>query len=187
VQALGFALGYVGWLNVGLFIFNLLPGAPLDGGRIVRAIAWRITRDRNKATRIAAHSGRVLGSLLVALGLTEVFFVPAALIGGLWLTLIGWFLVAAANAELFQARLQQVLGDQSLSVGELMHPVDAVPSMHPDAPGADALDDLRRNGVVLIVDGARPYGVLTPASVAAHARGGRNGNGSRRRRPESVR
>jgi Zn-dependent protease len=177
VHSLGIALGYVGWLNVALFVFNLLPGAPLDGGRIVRAIAWRITGDRNKATRIAAHSGRVLGSLLIALGLTQVFFVPAALINGLWFMMIGWFLIAVANAELVQARLERLLADSALSAGQLMHPVDTLASIHPDAPGTAALDDLLRDGVILVVDGTRPYGVLTPASIGLRSRGDRNGHG----------
>ena len=106
--------GLLGWLNVGLAIFNLLPGAPLDGGRIVRAIAWKITGDRNKATRIAATAGLVLGGLLLALGLFQVFFVPAAFTDGLWLAFLGWFLTTAANSERAGAGLRQALADRPL-------------------------------------------------------------------------
>ena len=107
-------LGVVGWLNVALAAFNLLPGAPLDGGRMVRAIAWKLTGNRQRAVRIAARAGQVLGGLLVALGLFEVFFVPAAFVSGLWLAFIGWFLAMAATSEANQEALRQTLGDRPL-------------------------------------------------------------------------
>lgn len=107
-------VGVVGWLNVGLAVFNMLPGAPLDGGRIVRAIAWKLTGNRSRATRIAAGAGQVLGSLLVAFGLFEVFFVPAGFVSGLWLAFLGWFLVSAARSEAEAEKLRQTLGARPL-------------------------------------------------------------------------
>lgn len=106
--------GLVGWLNVGLTVFNLLPGAPLDGGRIVRAIAWKVTRNRHLAVRIAAGAGQVLGGLLVAIGLFQIFFVPAAFVNGLWMAFIGWFLASAATSEAKGEELRRALAARPL-------------------------------------------------------------------------
>jgi Zn-dependent protease/CBS domain-containing protein len=128
--------GTLGWLNVGLAAFNLLPGAPLDGGRIVRAMAWKVTGDRDRAAAIAAGAGRVLGALLMAVGFFELFFVPGAFTDGLWLAVLGWFLGAAANAELAAARLRRSLGGRPLR--HFASPaIDAVPA---DATVDDAID-----------------------------------------------
>lgn len=100
----------VAWLagiNLLLAVFNALPAAPLDGGRLLRAFLWWRTGDRLRATAGAAAAGRVLGWLLVALGV--VVFMRGGGFGGLWLALIGWFLIAAATAEGRQAQLRAVL------------------------------------------------------------------------------
>lgn len=109
--------GHVAWLNVALGVFNLLPGAPLDGGRILRAVVWRATGDRLRATRVSARAGQLLGGVLIALGLAQVFFVPGAFVGGLWQAFIGWFLSQAAAAELAYAEARRWLGD--LAAGTL--------------------------------------------------------------------
>jgi peptidase M50-like protein/CBS domain protein len=100
----------VAWLagiNLLLAVFNALPAAPLDGGRLLRAFLWWRTGDWLRATAGAATAGRVLGWLLIALGL--VVFMRGGGFGGLWLALIGWFLIAAATAEGRQAQLRGVL------------------------------------------------------------------------------
>ncbi len=84
-------------INVVLALFNLLPGAPLDGGRILRAALWRRHGSQARATRTAARAGQVLGAVLIALGVLQ--FLAGASFGGLWLALIGWFLIGAARAE----------------------------------------------------------------------------------------
>lgn len=91
--------GQLGWLNVILGVFNLLPGAPLDGGRLLEATVWRVTGDRARATAVSTLAGQVLGLLLAGLGLSELLFVTGGFIGGLWLMLIGWFIVRAAGSE----------------------------------------------------------------------------------------
>jgi Zn-dependent protease/predicted transcriptional regulator len=96
-------------INVVLAIFNLVPAAPLDGGRILRAILWRTRGDRTSAAITAAHSGKAFGWLLVVVGLAFLLFVPG--LGGLWLMLIGWFLIAAAGAEEQQAEVSGALAD----------------------------------------------------------------------------
>jgi Zn-dependent protease len=109
-SASGIVVEMVAWLagiNVLLALFNALPAAPLDGGRLLRAFLWWRTGDRLRATAGATAAGRVLGWLLVVLGL--VAFMRTGAFGGLWLTLIGWFLIAAATAEGRQAHLRGVL------------------------------------------------------------------------------
>lgn len=89
--------GYLAAVNLVLAIFNLVPGFPLDGGRIFRAAAWKWTGDMTRATRMAATGGRIVGFLLIGLGILEI--VLGALAGGLWLIFIGWFLRQAAEAS----------------------------------------------------------------------------------------
>ena len=96
----GLLVGTLGWLavvNLVLALFNLLPGAPLDGGRVLRAVLWRVLGDRRRAALIATRSGHVVGLALVGLGLAEVVFTGS--LGGLWLALLGWFMISAAGAE----------------------------------------------------------------------------------------
>jgi Zn-dependent protease len=91
----------VGWwlsgINLLLGLFNLLPGAPLDGGRILRAYLWRRHGDPVRASVGAARAGRVLGCILIGPGLLQ--FVADALVGGVWMAFLGWFLLTAARTE----------------------------------------------------------------------------------------
>ena len=96
----GVAVAAATWLAVMngiLAVFNLLPGAPLDGGRVLRAVLWRHYGDRGRAERGAARAGRILGAALIGLGIGELLAFRS--LGGLWLMLIGWFLISAAAAE----------------------------------------------------------------------------------------
>jgi Zn-dependent protease len=100
-------LAYLGWINILLAIFNLLPGFPLDGGRVFRALLWRATGDLDRATRTATRAGIAIGILLMAAG---VFFVIGGnLVGGVWWVLIGSFLRRAADVSQRQAVLRRVL------------------------------------------------------------------------------
>jgi Zn-dependent protease len=92
VTAVAFYLAYI---NLVLAVFNLFPGFPLDGGRLLRAAIWQRTGDPRRATRHATTGGRILGYLLIGFGILNLF--AANLIGGLWLIFIGWFLRAAAG------------------------------------------------------------------------------------------
>jgi Zn-dependent protease len=117
--------GLLGWLNVLLAIFNLIPGAPLDGGRVLRAGLWWVLRDRRRATRIAARAGQGLAALLVIFGLYLVQAGAATLIGGFWWLVIGFFLWSAARGELRQSDVDAVLHGRRCAdvVGELPDPV----------------------------------------------------------------
>ena len=98
---------YLAWLNGILAAFNMLPGFPLDGGRIFRSTVWHFTGNLEKATRWASRGGRVVGYLLIGLGLFELFM--GELVGGLWSAFIGWFLSNAADASWRQFRARQTL------------------------------------------------------------------------------
>ena len=91
------ALVWLALMNGLLAVFNMLPGAPLDGGRVLRAVLWRHYRDRRRGEVAAARAGQFLGAGIIGLGVAEVVLWAAW--GGLWLMLIGWFLISAADAE----------------------------------------------------------------------------------------
>ena len=103
-------LGYLATVNVIVLVFNLIPGFPLDGGRIARAIAWKVTGDRNKATRFAGMLGRGFGYLMIAGGLLALI-TGYDVITGLWFIFIGFFLAQAASSAVAQARLSDKIGD----------------------------------------------------------------------------
>ena len=108
---------YIGTINVWLAAFNLLPGFPLDGGRVFRSILWGVLKDRLAATRIAARGGQVVAVLLVLVGILFALRLDAT-INGLWLAFIAYFLWNAASSTLQQERVASVVG--GAKVGPLM-------------------------------------------------------------------
>ncbi len=93
----GALVGYLAFINLGLAIFNLLPGFPLDGGRVLRSIIWASTGSITRATNIAAFAGRFFGWGLITYGVIQVVF--SGNLGGIWYVLIGWFLNNAADVN----------------------------------------------------------------------------------------
>jgi Zn-dependent protease/predicted transcriptional regulator len=124
---------YLGYINIALALFNLLPGFPLDGGRIVRAIEWRRTGDFRRATARAADWGRGIAYGLIALGALEIF--TGSLMGGLWLIFIALFLKGAASSSYQSIIMEQVLGEAR--VDEIM--VRNPETVEADATVADAI------------------------------------------------
>src|SRR5574341_1786936 len=94
-------------INLSLALFNLIPGFPLDGGRVFRAIVWGITRNLRRATEIAVTIGRVVAFLFILLGVWQILQGNWA--NGLWIAFIGWFLDNAAVGQLQQQRLHDLL------------------------------------------------------------------------------
>ena len=111
-------LGYLTSINVLLLVFNLIPGFPLDGGRIARAAAWRITGDRNRATRFAARLGRVFAFLMIAGGVLIVLSSPDNLVTGVWLGFVGLFLGQAARQAEVQTEVTSRI--EGLRVADVM-------------------------------------------------------------------
>jgi Zn-dependent protease/predicted transcriptional regulator len=155
---------YLAFINVALAVFNLLPGFPLDGGRILRSAAWKITGDMRRATRLATRGGKLVAYLLIALGLLQLF--AGAVVGGLWLLLIGWFIRTAAEASYAQFRLAELLGD--VTAEEAMTP--APESADPDVSLTDFVERYffqgRHQGYPVVADG-RPLGIVTLSAVRA--------------------
>ena len=123
-------LGYLTSINVLVLLFNLIPGFPLDGGRIARAIAWKITGDRNKATRFAAVLGRGAGWLMVGVGV--LMLASGNALGGIWLAVIGVFLAQAAKSAQVQAAFAGRI--EHLRVSDVM---DAEPVAIPESASLD--------------------------------------------------
>ncbi|WP_167475191.1 site-2 protease family protein [Nocardia arthritidis] len=152
-------------VNLVLAVFNMLPGAPLDGGRVVRALVWRSTGDRLRAATVAARNGRILGMVMLFLGAAELII--SVNFGGLWLILLGWFLLSAANGELALAGLRHRLGDIRIRDVMSEHPV-SVPIAWSigDVLGSPAMRTHHR--VFPVVDSAgRPVAVLSYADLSA--------------------
>jgi Zn-dependent protease/predicted transcriptional regulator len=107
---------WLGYINLGLAVFNLVPGFPLDGGRVLRSIAWWMTKDAVRATRIAARVGQTIAIFFIAIGVYRFF--GGAGFAGLWIAIIGWFLLDAAGASYAQVEINQRL--RGLRVGDIM-------------------------------------------------------------------
>jgi Zn-dependent protease/CBS domain-containing protein len=104
---------YLAYINLALVLFNLIPGYPLDGGRVLRAIVWATTRNMRRATLIAAHSGRFFAFLFIFVGVWQMF--SGNFGGGLWIAFIGWFLDNAASAQVQQVMFQGLLAGHRVS------------------------------------------------------------------------
>jgi Zn-dependent protease/CBS domain-containing protein len=127
------AVAWLAGINILLALFNSIPAAPLDGGRLLRAFLWWRTGDRLRAVRGASAAGRVMGWALIAFGLYTVLL--GAAFSGLWLVLIGGFILAAATAEASQAQMRAALS--GVPVREVMSPDPIV--VPPDLPLAELL------------------------------------------------
>ena len=103
----GAMLSWLGYINFALAAFNMVPGYPLDGGRILRAIIWWKTGDADRATRLASKGGQIVGILFIAYGVMQ-FFTGAGT-GGLWTAFIGWFLLQAARETYLQMDFTRAL------------------------------------------------------------------------------
>ena len=107
---------YLSFINIAVAIFNMIPGFPLDGGRVLRSIIWGLRRDRVVATRVAARGGQLVAGLMVVYGASRV--IDGEAISGLWMGLIAYFLYGAASQSLQQERVTAAVGN--VRVGQLM-------------------------------------------------------------------
>jgi Zn-dependent protease/CBS domain-containing protein len=110
---------YLAYINLALVVFNLIPGYPLDGGRVFRAIVWAITGNMRRATFIAANVGRFFAFLLIFVGIWQMF--TGNFGGGIWIAFIGWFLDNAASAQVQQIMFQGLLAGHKVSQAMSTH------------------------------------------------------------------
>jgi len=157
-------LMWLGYINISLAIFNLIPGFPLDGGRVLRGIVWWITGDGVRATRIAARIGQVVAFAFIITGIAR-FFMGAGF-GGLWISFIGWFLLDAANASRRQVEVSSHL--RGIRAGDLIERECEVVSAHENLQHFVDEHLLRTgNQCFLVRDGHGIEGIITPYEVAA--------------------
>jgi Zn-dependent protease/predicted transcriptional regulator len=153
---------YLALINLVLAIFNLMPGFPLDGGRVFRAIAWGVTGDRMKATRWAVLGGRSFGLLLIVLGALQALTVSP--LSGLWLVFIGWFLRTLAGSTLQQQVLQDLL--RGYVTADLMSPrPEVVPAGISVAELVQRHFMRLRYGSYPVLDGGELVGMVTLEDV----------------------
>jgi Zn-dependent protease/predicted transcriptional regulator len=154
----GDVLLWVGWINVLLAVFNLLPAAPLDGGRVLQSLVWWRTGDRARGEQVAGRSGQVAGAVLAAIGALALL---RGVLDGLWFMLMGFFITMAAQAEVRQATLQSLLHD--VLVSEVM---SAPVATGPDWFTVDRfVDDVAATGhhshLALLDFEGRPAGIVS--------------------------
>jgi Zn-dependent protease/predicted transcriptional regulator len=155
---------WLGYINLSLLVFNLLPALPLDGGRVFRSALWYLKGDLAWATRVAADVGRAFGYLLIAAGIALLIFQGS--FSGAWLAFIGWFLLQAATAEARYVATRQAL--EGLHVRDLM--VREPTTVEADLTLARFMDEVARSHrypTYPVLEHGRPVGLLAFRSVAA--------------------
>ena len=144
-------------INLTLALFNLLPGFPLDGGRILRGIAWGITKDFSRATRIASDSGKFFAYILIFLGIWQAL--NGNWVGGLWIAFIGWFLLSAAQESYAQVAIRNTL--TGVRAEDIM--TTDVPTVSRDIPLEEYIHEVLRTGrrCHIVTAGGNPVGLIT--------------------------
>ena len=155
---------WLGPINILLGLFNLIPGFPLDGGRVLRSILWALTKDFRRATRWATIIGQGVGWLMILAGVAMVFGATVPVLGsgtlnGMWLAFIGWFLVQAASQSYQQVVVEDML--EGVPITRLMR--EPAPAVSPDLPISALVYDHIMQGddrAFPVVEGDRLLGVV---------------------------
>jgi len=156
-------LAWLGIINAALLIFNLIPALPLDGGRMLRAALWQWKGDLQSSTRLAAGIGRVLAIGMIVLGLAMAVLGDG--INGVWLALIGWFVLQAAGAE--AQMVKRVPPPVGPRVGDMMDadPVTTRPELTLDEFSRLAGIDLDHDAYAVLGDDGRPVGIIPTSAL----------------------
>src|SRR6266481_1021839 len=155
-------LGWLGVINLALAVFNMVPGFPLDGGRVLRATIWWITGDAMRATRIATGVGQLIAFGFIIFGLFRFF--NGAGFGGLWLTFIGWFLLDAARSS--YAQFETIERLRGVRVRDVM--ASDWPTINDRTSLQTFVDDhLLRSAkrCFVVEEDGRAVGIITPQEV----------------------
>jgi predicted transcriptional regulator len=144
-------------INIALAVFNLVPGFPLDGGRILRGIAWGITGNFTRATKIASTAGKIFAYLMIILGVWQAL--NGNWVGGLWTAFIGWFLLSAAQESLMQVAMRHTLTD--IRAADIM--TRDIPTVPRDMSVEDYVHEVLRTGrrCHIVTGAGRPVGLAT--------------------------
>lgn len=155
-------LSWIGYINLGLAFFNMIPGYPMDGGRVLRAILWWKSGSLDRATRYAAITGQAVAGAFIALGVIE-FFRGSGL-SGLWIAFIGWFILQAARESYVETTLKSSL--DGVKVGDLT--AQDFPRADQDLTIQEFVDEmLLRTGrrCFLVVRDSQVVGLVTPHEI----------------------
>ncbi len=160
LEPLAAMASWLALVNVVLAVFNLIPGFPLDGGRVFRSILWRATGNYGRSTRIATRVGQGVGYLFIVAGILIIFLVRDMWFSGLWLAFIGWFLENAASASYRQAQWREALGAFTAA--------DVMTSDYPVVPADSTVSELVQGYVIpsgrrffVVADDDRLQGIVT--------------------------
>jgi Zn-dependent protease/CBS domain-containing protein len=151
------AAGWLWQINLALAVFNLVPGFPLDGGRILRGIAWGITGNFERATRIAANAGKAFAYVMILVGVWQAL--NGNWVGGLWTAFIGWFLLSAAQESFAQVAIRSTLnGVRALDV--MTHDI---PTVARDMSLEEYVHEVLRTGVMthIVMGAGKPVGLVS--------------------------
>jgi Zn-dependent protease len=164
-QSLGLAItGFLAYTNIALAIFNLLPGFPLDGGRVFRSILWRATGNLYRATNIASIIGRIFGWGFIALGVVLAIFTQFGFLNGLWFVFLGWFLNSAADNSSLEVTLKEHLS--GVPVEQIME--KDIESVRPDTTIDYLVQTIfvqKRKRAVPVAEGDNLVGVVTISDI----------------------
>lgn len=165
-EPLGASASYLALINTALAIFNLLPGFPMDGGRVLRSIIWKVTGDLRKATRIASKTGQGFAFFFIFIGILQIL---RGVLSGFWLVFIGWFLHSAAVRGYHQVLVEAML--KGVRAEDLMtRDFEVVPS---DLFINDLVDNYilkKRERVFIVSDNGRLRGIVCLEDVKATPR-----------------
>jgi Zn-dependent protease/CBS domain-containing protein len=161
--AVAATFGYLAFVNAALGVFNLVPGFPLDGGRVLRSIVWSATNDLRRATEIASAAGQVVGWAMMLWGFWQVL--SGNVFNGIWIAAIGWFLQNAAVASLQQTVLESRL--RKLRVSDVIRPDPSGVSANTPLPELIARFMLpgARRAVAVVDDAGILAGIVTLSDV----------------------
>jgi Zn-dependent protease/predicted transcriptional regulator len=155
-------LVWLGYINIALAVFNLFPGYPMDGGRVLRSIIWRLTGNPERATKTASAISQFMALGFIFFGL--IMFFRGAGFGGLWIAFIGWFLLNAAKESYLQVEFTQAL--RGVTVGDLM--TREFPVLDGNITLRNLVDNhLLKSGkrCFVIIENGTPAGIVTPHEI----------------------
>ena len=156
------AAGWLAWTNLILAVFNLVPGFPLDGGRVLRGIAWGVTGNFLRATQIASNAGRLFAYFLIAFGVWQAL--GGNWVGGLWMAFIGWFLLEAARESFAQVAMRDTLA--GVRAVDIMN--RDIPTVTRDMSVDEYVHEVLRTGrrCHIVIAGEAPVGLVTLQSAS---------------------